>query len=100
MKDQKKEKKPVDIKKVNQGTIVSGIGFLLYLGARVLELELVADICAIVFAVIAMWTFFAAAEGRGKDKEAFSYNILWGTGSLALLLLACAVLTVKTRLGL
>jgi len=90
----------VDIKKVNKGTIIAGIGFLLYLGARVLEVELVADVCAIVFAVIAVWTFFAAAEGRGKDKETFSYNILWGTGSLELLLIACAVLTVKTRLGI
>ena len=100
MKDQKKEKKPVDIKKVNRATIVSGIGFLLYLGARALELALIADVLAIVFAVIAVWAFLEAGEGRANDKETFSYNILWGAGSLALLLLACAALTIKTRLGL
>ena len=60
----------------------------------------IALVLAIVFAVIAVWAFLEAGEGRANDKETFSYNILWGAGSLALLLLACAALTIKTRLGL
>ena len=53
-----------------------------------------------MFGLIAVWTFLSAAVVRRKDKETVSYNLLWGTGALALLLGGCAVLTVKMRLGL
>ena len=85
---------------MNKGACVSGVGFLLYLGAAALEWILVKDLIAIVFGAIAIWTFFSVAEARQKDKEAVSYNLLWGSGSLAIMLGACAVLGVKLRLGL
>ena len=39
-------------------------------------------------------------ESRKRDKAAVSYNLLWGTGALTILLVACAVLSVKVRLGM
>ena len=85
---------------INRWTAISGLGFLLYLGAAALEWILVKDIIAVIFAVIAIITFLSAADLRQKDKEAVSYNLLWGTGSLAIMLGACAVLGIKLRLGL
>lgn len=87
-------------KQLNGGAIVSGAGFLLYLAARALEWGMAADIVCIVFGVIAVWTFLSAAVGRRKSKKTVSYSLLWGTGALALLLGACAVLTIRQRLGL
>ena len=87
-------------KQLNGGAILSGVGFLLYLAARALGWELAADIVCIVFGVIAVLTFFAAAMGRQKDRELVRYSLLWGTGALALLLGGCAVLTIKMKLGL
>lgn len=98
MKDTKKG--PLTTRRINGGAILSGIGFLLYLAARALGWELAADIICIVFGVISMLTFLAAAIGRQKDREAVSYSLLWGTGALALLLGGCAVLTIKMKLGL
>ncbi len=87
-------------RELNRGAIVSGVGFVLYLAARALQWELVAGILCIVFALIAVYVFLAAAEARQADKTAVSYNLLWGTGALALMLGACAVMTVKLKLGL
>lgn len=95
MKDQKKEA----VKKINRGAIVSGIGFVLYLALLAMGQQGIADIFNVVFAVVAVWTFLDAAELRGKDKEAVSYSLLWGTGALALMLGGFAVLMVKQRLG-
>lgn len=99
----KKEKKNIlmqDVRSMNIGAGVSGIGFLLYLGAAALGWVLVKDIIAILFGLVAIWTFFSAIDGRQKDKNAVSYNLVWGTGSLAIMLGACAVLGIKLRLGL
>ena len=59
-----------------------------------------ADILTIAFGVVSLYVFISVSEGRRKDKEAVSYNLLWGTGDLALLLCGCAVLTIRLRLGL
>ena len=93
MKEQKK-------KRINRGAFASGIGFALYLALLAVGQQLIADIVSAAFAVVAVWTFLDAAELRGKDKESVSYNLLWGTGALALMLTACAVLAIKQRLGL
>lgn len=100
MKDQKKRQQFQTAKQIKNGAIASGIGFLLYLALLAVGQQAVADIVNVVFAVVAVWTFLAAAEGHGKDKEAVSYSLLWGTGALALMLAGCAVLMVKQRLGL
>lgn len=92
MKDRKK-------KWINRGAFASGIGFALYLALLAAGQQVIADIVNVVFAVVAVWTFLDAAELRGKDKEAVSYSLLWGTGALALMLGGCAVLMVKQRLG-
>ena len=98
MKDTKKG--PLTTRTINGGAILSGIGFLLYLAARALGWEMAADGICIVFGVIAVLTFLAAAVGRQKDKELVSYSLLWGTGALAMLLGGCAVLPIKMKLGL
>ena len=87
-------------KQINTGAGISGVGFLLYLAASALKIQLAADVISIIFAVVAVWTFLSAAAGRKRDKAAVSYNLLWGTGALAILLVACAVLSVKVRLGM
>ena len=88
------------VKQMNIGAGVSGVGFLLYLAASALKMQLAADMIAVVFGVISLYVFASVSAGRSKDKEAVSYNLLWGTGALALMLTACAVLTVKQRFGL
>lgn len=87
-------------RQLNLGAIVSGVGFLLYLLASALERRGVADAAALLFALVSLYVFASVAAGRVRDRESVSYNLLWGQGALALLLCACAVLAVRTRLGL
>ena len=86
-------------KQINAGAAVSGIGFLLYLLLRGLGQELLAAITVFVFAAVATVTFFSVIDAREKDKEAATYNLLWGTGALAIMMVAFAVLTIKQYLG-
>ena len=89
-----------NVRQMNLGAIVSGIGFLLYLGARALEWGAAADILALIFALVSLYVFASVAAGRQRDKEAVSYNLLWGQGALTLLLCMCSVLTIREWLGL
>ena len=86
------------VKQMNLGAIVSGAGFLLYLGASAMGWEALSDVLAIAFGLVSLYVFLSVSEGRRRDKEAVSYSLLWGTGALALLLCGCAVLTVRLRL--
>ena len=88
------------VKEMNIGACVSGVGFLLYLLASAVTSALVADIVAWVFGVIALYVWFSVMAGRQEDKEAVSYNLLWGQSAVTLMLVACAVLSLKVRLGL
>lgn len=88
------------VKQLNLGAIVSGIGFLLYLGAAALGRQGAADVLSLAFSVVSLYVFASAAAGRRRDREAVSYNLLWGTGALALLLCMCAALTLRERLGI
>ena len=74
-------------KQMNNGAIATGLGFVLYLALLAMGLELPADSLSVL-------------EGRRKDKENISYNLLWGQLALTIFLVACAVLAVKQRLGL
>lgn len=87
------------VKQLNLGAVTSGIGFLLYLGAAALGRQGTADVLSLIFAVVSLYVFASVAAGRKRDREAVSYNLLWGTGALALLLCLCAVLTLRERLG-
>ena len=78
------------VKQMNVGVSVCGVGFLLYLAASALKLGVVVEVIGVVFGVIALYVFFSVAVGRGKDKESVSYNLLWGSASLAILLLGFA----------
>ena len=49
---------------------------------------------AIGFGIEAAYTFFSAVDCREKDKDSVSYNIVWGTGALAILMLLPAVMTI------
>ena len=87
-------------KQMNNGAIATGLGFGLYLVLLVLGLELPADLVAIAFSVVGIFNSLSVLEGRRKDKEDISYNLLWGQLALTIFLVACAVLAVKQRLGL
>lgn len=88
------------VKQLNLGAMVSGAGFLLYLGAAALGRQGAADALSLVFALVSLYVFASAAAERRRDKEAVSYNLLWGMGALAALLCLCAVASLRQRLGL
>lgn len=86
------------VRQMNLGAIVSGTGFLLYLGAAALGWRDAADVLSLVFTLVSLYVFASVAAGRRRDREAVSYNLLWGQGALAILLCLCAALTVRERL--
>jgi len=85
---------------MDRWAIISGIGFLVYLGLSVLNWEIPALIAAIVFGLIALFVFFSAMLGRSEDKDAVGYNAIWGSGALALMMLGLAVMTIRSWLGI
>ena len=87
-------------KQMNNGAIATGLGFGLYLVLLVLGLELPADLVAIAFGVVGIFNSLSVLEGRRRNREDVSYNLLWGQLALTIFLVACAVLAVKQRLGL
>ena len=87
-------------KQMNNGAIATGLGFVLYLALLAMGLELPADLVAVAFGVVGIFNSLSVLEGRRKDKENISYNLLWGQLALTIFLVACAVLAVKQRLGL
>ena len=88
------------VKEMNIGAGVSGIGFLLYLLASAVVPGIIADLISWVFGVIALYVWFSVMAGRHEDKDAVSYNLLWGQSALTLMLVACAALSIRMRLGL
>ena len=88
------------VRQMNAGAMVSGLGFLLYLGASVLGWRGIADGLAGVFALASLYVFASAAAARRRDREAVSYNLLWGQGALTALLCLCAAAAVWERLGM
>ena len=86
--------------KLNLGYTVSAAGFFLYLLISALAGQSAAGIVAIPFAVFAVYVFLSVSAARSDDKENVGYNLLWGSGALALLLSACAALSVKLWLGI
>ncbi|MDE6455245.1 MAG: hypothetical protein K2L38_04910 [Dysosmobacter sp.] len=87
------------VKQLNLGAIVSGIGFLLYLGAAALNRRGAAGALALAFAAVSLYVFASVAAERRRDREAVSYNLLWGQGALAALLCLCAAAGLRGRLG-
>ena len=87
-------------KREHNGAIATGLGFVLYLALLAMGLELPADLVAVAFGVVGIFNSLSVLEGRRKDKENISYNLLWGQLALTIFLVACAVLAVKQRLGL
>ncbi len=88
-----------DVRQMNRGAIISGLGFLLYLGASVLGWTAAADVLALVFSLVSLYVFVSVAAGRRRDREAVSYNLLWGQAALALLTCMCGVLALRELLG-
>ena len=84
-------------KQMNNGAIATGLGFVLYLALLAMGLELPADLVAVAFGVVGIFNSFSVLEGRRKDKENISYNLLWGQLALTIFLVACAVLAVKQK---
>lgn len=100
MDHKEKKTKVQTTKQINIGAGASGTAFALYLAAMALQWKAVAAIVAVLGVIIAIWACGSASELRRKDKEAVSYNLLWGTGALALLLAACAAAGIKQLFGL
>ena len=63
-------------------------------------LELPADLVAIAFGVVGIFNSLSVLEGRRRNREDVSYNLLWGQLALTIFLVACAVLAVRQRMGL
>ena len=87
-------------KQMNNGAIATGLGFVLYLVLLVLGLELPPDLVAIAFGVVGIFNSLSVLEGRRRNREDVSYNLLWGQLALTIFLVACAVLAVRQRMGL
>ena len=100
MKDRKNGLLLQTKKQMNNGAIATGAGFVLYMALLVAGLELAADLVAIAFGVVGIYVSLSVLEGRRRDREDVSYNLLWGQLALTILLVACAVLAVRQRLGL
>ena len=85
------------VKRLNLGAMVSGAGFLLYLGAAALGWRGAAEALALAFALVSLYVLASAAAERRRDKEAVSYNLLWGQGALAALLCLSAAAILRQR---
>lgn len=86
--------------KLNKGYVLSAVGFIAYLTACAVVGQAKAGVVAIIFAVVSIYVFLSVAAARGEDKEKAGYNLLWGSGALALMMCACALLSVRLWLGL
>mgnify|MGYP000858581531 CR=1 FL=1 len=75
-------------KELNTGAIIGGIGFAIYIALSALEWR------GLAFGLEAGYAFLSALDCREKDKDSVSYNIVWGTGALAILMLLPAVMTI------
>lgn len=100
MKNEKKDFLLKTKKQLNIGAGLSALGFLLFLLVSVLDLGILKDIVVIVFAAVSLWVFMSVTDARKADSEAVSYNLLWGTGALALMMVFFAFATIRVRLGL
>lgn len=87
-----------DVQQMKRWAGISGIGFVLYLVVSAL-LPAAAVAVAVIFGLASVRTFLSVMDARLKDKESVSYNLLWGTGALALMLAAFAVLEIRMLLG-
>lgn len=87
-------------RQMNAGAIGTGLIFLAYLGVSAMGKLAAADGIALLGSLAALYVLASVAAGRRRDKEAVTYSLLWGQTALTLLLLACAVLAVRERLGL
>ena len=81
-------------KALNSGAIIGGIGFAIYIALSALERRGLALFAGLVFGLEAGYAFLSALDCREKDKDSVSYNIVWGTGALAILMLLPAVMTI------
>ena len=81
-------------KELNTGAIIGGIGFaILYRPVR----TGMAGTCAVCGACLRPGGGIRLPLRTGlpgKDKDSVSYNIVWGTGALAILMLLPAVMTI------
>ena len=75
-------------------TVIGGIGFAIYIALSALEWRGLALFAALAFGLEAGYAFLSALDCREKDKDSVSYNIVWGTGALAILMLLPAVMTI------
>ena len=81
--------------KLNQGYVASAVGFVGYLTACALLGQAKAGIVAVLFAAVSIYEFLSVAAARAEDKETVGYNLLWGSGALAIMMCAFAAASIK-----
>lgn len=86
--------------KLNRWYAVTACGFLLYLIACGVVGQKLAGVIALIFCIIAVYLFFSVSAARSEDKEKVGYNLLWGSGAMALMLGAVAIASIKLWLEL
>lgn len=87
-----------DVGQMKRWAGISGVGFVLYLAASAVVPKAAVAV-AVLFGLAAVRAFLSVLDARTKDKESVTYNLLWGTGALALMLVAFAALEIKMLLG-
>lgn len=86
--------------KLNKGYVTSAVGFVAYLAACAGVGQAKAGVLALIFAIVSIYVFLSVAAAREDDKEKVGYNLLWGSGALAIMMCAFAVASIKLWLGL
>ena len=81
-------------KELNTGAIIGGIGFAIYIALSALEWRGRSSFETVNCFLEVGYAFLSALDCREKDKDSVSYNIVWGTGALAILMLLPAVMTI------
>ena len=89
------------LRQVTAGRIISGVGLALYLAGSALELsDRVMLVPLILFALAALWTMLSIVLLPRKLREQEgTVGLIWGQFAVTVLLVGCAVLTVRALLA-
>lgn len=87
--------------KLEKGFVLSAVGFVLYLAACALVGQAKAGVVAVLFAVVSIYVFLSVSAAWGeKEERTIGYNLLWGSGALAIMMCAFSVASIKLWLGI
>ena len=84
---------------MNNGAIVTGLGFVLYMVLLVLGQELLADLTAIAFGVVGIYVSLSVLAGRRRGQKGGAYTPPSGPLSLHPFLVALPAVALRPRRG-